>query len=118
MASFANLNATVDNVANRRADNPSMIYSTHPNTSIESTPNIAKPKITSPAKLTDLPEKLLEQIFKAVLPRYKVWDDEQLHNYIAISMTSKQPHRILQPVATLEYSGIMKFMRNWFVRQY
>jgi hypothetical protein len=118
MASFANPNATVDNVANTRADNPSMISSTDPNTSIESTPNIAKPITTSPAKLTDLPEKLLEQIFKAVLPRYKVWDDEQLHNYIVISMTSKQFHCILQPVATLEYSSTMKFMRNWFVRQH
>jgi hypothetical protein len=74
--------------------------------------------IPEPTKLTDLPEELLEHIFKALLPPC-LQDNKGstsfsgLEDYVAISLTSKQFRRIVLPLVNLEYSDRSKVSERW-----
>jgi hypothetical protein len=63
-----------------------------------STPDIRVSKSSSPTKLTDLPEELLEDIFKYLLPIDNPGRDiAEVENCVAVSLTSKQFRRKLRP---------------------
>jgi hypothetical protein len=57
---------------------------------------------TSPAKkLTDLPEEVLEHIFKySALARGSRWGG--VEHYLAVALTSKQFHRIILPLNRMD----------------
>jgi hypothetical protein len=65
-----------------------------------STPDIEVLESTSPAKITDLPEGLLEDIFKYLLPvenHKRRFDITKVENCVAVSLVSKQLYRIIRP---------------------
>jgi hypothetical protein len=60
-----------------------------------------------PTTLTDLPEELLERIFKTLLPAKFINTPfepchEDINNYVAVLLTSKQFHRIVLPLVKVK----------------
>jgi hypothetical protein len=98
---------------------PEKLAETHlstPTSPQDISPNLLTSSKNSPLKkLTDLPEELLEKIFKHHLPsilphKYRNLGIHNVESYVALSLTSKQFRRIVLPHNTLDRRDWIKSM--------